>query len=163
MLESEQRNHKSNHSARILPVVPEEGLYASMLINASPEVVFTLCQEKMSLEKVLEDLPYKASRLVALNLKEASETDDGHYKLRFKNYEDSKLSGTLDLFIAASYNGRGTLLTAEASLDIWKSGSDSPSTLLNGFLKRLKSLLETGEIATTKGQPSGRDELKTLH
>lgn len=35
---------------------------------------------------------------------------------------------------------------------------ESPQILILTNLKRLKQLLETGEIATTKGQPSGREE-----
>lgn len=163
MLESEQRSQMSKNSAPMLPVAPDEGLYASMLINSSPEVVFTICQEKMTLEKVLENLPYKADQILDLSLTEANQTEEGQYKICFKNRAGKKLSGDLDLFIGEAYNGRGTLLTAEAGLDIWKSESDSPSTLLNAFLKRLKALVETGEIATTKGQPNGNEELKTLH
>lgn len=34
---------------------------------------------------------------------------------------------------------------------------EDPNTLVITNLKRLKGLLETGEIATTEGQPSGRD------
>lgn len=163
MLESEQRSQTSKHSSRILPVVPEEGLFASMLINVDPEVVFTICQEEMSLEKVLEGLPYKADQILDLRLAEANRNKDGQYEICLKNKPESKLSGELKLLIAEAYNGRGTLLTAEAGLDLWKPKSDSPSILLNAFLKRLKALIETGEIATTKGQPSGREELKTLH
>jgi uncharacterized membrane protein len=52
-----------------------------------------------------------------------------------------------------------------AELITMLSGED-PKTLVLTNLKRLKALLETGEIPTTKGQPSGREELKkpeTLH
>lgn len=147
----------------MIPVVPEEGLFASMMINAEPEAVFTICQEEMSLEKVLEGLPYKADQILELSLVDANRNEDGQFVIRFKNKAGSKLSGELKLFIGEAYNGRGTLLSAEAGLDLWSPKTDSPSTMMNGFLKRLKSLVETGEIATTKGQPSGREEIKTLH
>lgn len=163
MLQSESIQKENKSVSRFLPVAPEEGLFASMLINVDPEVVFTICQEKMSLEKVLEGLPYKADQILDLKLVSANRKDDGQFEICLKNRPDSKLSGDLTLYIAEAYNGRGTLLSAEAGLDLWAPKSDSPSTLLNAFLKRLKALVETGEIATTKGQPNGNEEIKTLH
>lgn len=162
MLQSESTRRENKSVSRMIPVVPEEGLFASMMINADPEVVFTICQEEMSLEKVLEGLPYKADQILELSLVEA-ERRDNQYVIRFKNKAGSKLEGELKLFIGEAYNGRGALLCAEAGLDLWTPKGDSPSTMMNAFLKRLKSLVETGEIATTKGQPSGREEKKTLH
>ena len=40
---------------------------------------------------------------------------------------------------------------------------ESPDMLICTNLKRLKALLETGEIPTTEGQPSGRDENHDNH
>jgi len=163
MLQSEISRRENKSISRMIPVVPEEGLFASMLINVDPEVVFTICQEEMSLEKVLEGLPYKADQVLDLRLVDANRNEDGQFVIRLKNKPESKLSGELTLFIGEAYNGRGTLLSAEAGLDLWKPKSDSPSTMLNAFLKRLKALVETGEIATIKGQPNGKNEIKTLH
>lgn len=163
MLQTENVQNQKKNTSRMIPVVPEEGLFSSMLINVSPEAVFTLCQDEKSLERVVQGLPLKAEKILKLELEDARQGDDGRYEVRFKNHRGSKLSGELRLFIGEAYNGRGTLLAAEAGLDLWSPHSDSPSTLMNAFLKRFKALIETGEIATIQGQPSGREELKTLH
>lgn len=77
-----------------------------------------------------------------------------------------KISGSV-WFIKAPAN-LGTILSVgidysiiggkAAELVAFFSGED-PDTLIATNLKRLKAYLETGEIATTEGQPSGREEI----
>ena len=64
--------------------------------------------------------------------------------------------------------GRGTVITLAMDYDIlggkaaeWIAffGGEHPDTLAEANLKRLKAYIETGEIATTEGQPSGREEI----
>lgn len=69
--------------------------------------------------------------------------------------------------MARALADEGTVIALEADYELpggklqeWLrmfSGND-PDTVMQVQLKRLKAFLETGEIPTTVGQPSGREE-----
>ena len=62
--------------------------------------------------------------------------------------------------MAMTYQVPGGKLTELAT----KMSGEDPDALAITNLKRLKAFLEVGEIATTEGQPSGREEIpETLH
>lgn len=74
-------------------------------------------------------------------------------------------SGTLTLEKAPAGLGTVVALTMDYSIPGGKLSEfallftgETPSLLIMNNLKRLKALLETGEIPTTEGQPSGREE-----
>ena len=77
-----------------------------------------------------------------------------------------KIKGSV-WFIEAPAN-LGTIVSLAMDYDIiggkaaeWVAfcGGEDPDTLAQTNLKRLKAYLETGEIPTTEGQPSGREEI----
>jgi len=74
-------------------------------------------------------------------------------------------SGTLTLADAPA--GRGTEVTVSVAYEahggkvgelLRRLKGEEPKQLVSRHLYRLRQLLEAGEIATTEGQPSGRDE-----
>ena len=78
-------------------------------------------------------------------------------------WDSSGIDGEVELREAPG--GLGTEVRVVASRDrqstlkeiigAWKS--DDPGESLNTQLREFKARLETGEVATTKGQPSGRE------
>lgn len=146
----------------------EHGYFNSVTIRLSPAEVFELCQDDGNVQKVLSDLPMDVENFLALDLISAENVGADQYKIIWENKSDTKIAGNLTFLLTEAPVDRGTILSAEADFRNFNFNDDSPSTLMNIFLKRFKALMETGEIATTKGQPSGREELnesrdQTLH
>ena len=144
----------------------ERGFYNSATIGKSPGEIFAFCQDEQNVEKILEDFPMKINNFLDLTLISAIKNGPNHYEIFWKNKPESKVKATLSFSLKKTSLSRGTLLTAEAIFENFHVKGEEPSNLMNIFLKRLKALLETGEIPTTKGQPSGREQLEhkpTLH
>lgn len=152
---------KSKAAGPLLEV--DHGYFHCQTIATSPEIVFEFCQDSDNVKKVLMDLPVDVENFLELNLVSALQTAANQYKIQWANDSQSKLAGSITFLIKKAPMDRGTYLSAEASFAKINFKNDSPSFLMNVFLKRFKQLLETGEIATVKGQPSGREELRTLH
>lgn len=77
----------------------------------------------------------------------------------------ARIDGEVELARASGKLGTVVSLTLEhtttgGKVAEWIAfiGGEDPETLARINLKRLKAYLETGEIPTTEGQPSGRDE-----
>lgn len=141
----------------------DHGYFHAQTIATSPEKVFEFCQDSDNVKKVLTDLPLDVDNFLDLNLVSAVQIEANQYKIQWSNKANSKLAGNVIFLIRKAPMERGTYLSAEASFAKINFRNDSPSFLMNVFLKRFKQLMETGEIATIKGQPSGREELRTLH
>lgn len=132
----------------------DHGYFASVSVTNQIEDVQKIFQDERNVEKVLTDLPEGITNF--LNLRVESANAD-----RIVLVNESKLAdGTLTFLLKEDGLHGGTIITAEALLQKIHFREEGPSTLMNIFLKRMKSLIETGEIPTTKGQPSGREELK---
>lgn len=141
----------------------DHGYFNSQMIALPPDKVFEFCQDSENVKKVLTDIPVDLDNFLDLQLVSATETETDQYKILWENKKQSKLTGKVSFLLKKAPLDRGTYLSAEATFANFSFKEEGPSSLMNVFLKRFKSLLETGEIATTKGQPSGREELKTLH
>lgn len=141
----------------------DHGYFHSATIATTPEKVFEFCQNSENVKNVLTDLPLDVDNFLNLNLISAVQTEANQYKIQWSNKSNSKLAGTVIFLIKKAPMDRGTYLSAEANFEKINFKNDSPSFLMNVFLKRFKALMETGEIPSTKGQPSGREELRTLH
>ncbi len=139
----------------------EHGYFASASVTKSAAEVVDFCREHAPLERVLADLPEGIQNFLDLNLINVEDMEGGASRLTWENSPKSKVKGTLTFLVKDSPLKGGSIITAEAQFDKIKFKDDGPSTLMNLFLKRMKALMETGVIATTKGQPSGREELKT--
>ncbi len=145
--------------SRQTPGVPqldrEHGYFASATVTNSLEDIVAFCKDQENVEKVLKDIPAKVENFLGLKLETDASEKDGH-RIIWKN--SGKNPGKLIFLLSPAMN-KGTVITAEAVFDKIHFREDGPSTLMNIFLKRMKQLMETGEIATTKGQPSGREEI----
>lgn len=136
-------------------VSPDHGYYAAVTVTTEPQEVQRICQDPSSVEKILTDLPMGVSKLFDFVLEDASQE-----RVVLRN---DRPSGTLTLNFEADPARGGTIISADARIKGIHWNEEGPSTLMNIFLKRLKCLVETGEIPTTKGQPSGREILRPNH
>ena len=159
----------TSESSRIHPLLEKEhGFYHSANLTLSVDEVYKACQDKSKFDRVLQDLPDNVENFLDLVLQKFEQIGNKQYKVVWENHESSKVSGTLTLLLTESIGRPGTWITAEANFSKFNFNSEGPSTVINIFLKRLKALIETGEIPSIKGQPSGREKIpkkenKTLH
>jgi hypothetical protein len=164
----EEQNLKENWTKEKVPFfVRRQGLFHSVTVTNSPEEVFKFCQDSSIIEQTLEHLPLNANNILDLSLVSANQTQGDHYIVKWQNRPEFKFKGTLTLELRKAPYNQGTVITSIAEIHQFKSTDEEPSDFILFFLRRLKCLIETGVIATTKGQPSGRDELdisdKQLH
>lgn len=139
----------------------EHGYYNSVSIALDPSEVFAFCQDISNVKKTLTDLPMNVENFLDLSLTSAEQIGEDQFKIVMQNNPNSNAAGDIVFLLTRAPAGRGTYLTAEAIFEKISWHDEGPSTLMRSFLKRLQMLVETGEIATTKGQPSGREELLT--
>lgn len=135
-----------------------EGLYHSSSINKSPAEVYALCQRESTLKKVLSDLPEEIKNFLNLEFVSAIQVGLDTYEVHWKNKKNVEPHGTLSFIISPAPAGRGTVLIANGIFGNFSMNDEEPSDLINVFLKRVKALCETGQIATITGQPNGKDE-----
>lgn len=90
--------------------------------------------------------------------------------LAWKSLPDSQVTTSGSVWFTPSPDGRGTVVTLSMDYEIMGGRlselatmlmGEDPDTLVQTNLRRMKAYLETGEIPTTEGQPSGREELKS--
>lgn len=135
-----------------------EGIYHSNSINKSPELIYPLLKDEAQLQKIFSDLPEDLKNFLDLEFVGSNSVGDGKYEVKWKNKGSAEIQGTLTLTIERGPVGKGSTIIANAIFGDYSMDSDGPSDLINVFLKRLKALSETGQLATIKGQPNGKDE-----
>lgn len=90
--------------------------------------------------------------------------------LAWRSLPDSQVTTSGSVWFTGSPDGRSTIVTLSMDYEIIGGRmselttllmGEDPDTLVQTNLRRLKALLETGEIPTTEGQPSGREELQS--
>lgn len=159
-------------SQRTVPRGPlldkDHGYFNSATVALPPLEIFHFCQNDQNIKQVLTNLPIDVENFLDLTLKSAEQVSTDEFQITWHNRPGSRFTGTLIFLLKKAPVNRGTIVTTEAQFSRINLKSEKPSTLINMFLKRMKSLIETGEIATTRGQPSGREEIsptenKTLH
>jgi hypothetical protein len=150
---------EAQNTSRMPILDKEHGFYNSTTINLTPQEVFSFWQDEENVEKVLMDLPKGIENFLDLSLISAENTDDDEFEIHWENKTEAKIQGTLSFILRKAPADRGTILSAVAIFDKFNWNDEGPSTLMNIFLRRMKALSETGVLATTKGQPSGREEL----
>lgn len=137
----------------------DHGYFTSATIALPTERVFAACQEQTVIQNVLTDLPEDVENFLDLSLESAERTGESEYRVAWQNASRAKFSGNLTFLLSEAPANRGTILSAEATFSDFDFTEEGPSTLMNLFVRRMKSFIECGEIATTKGQPSGREEI----
>jgi len=136
----------------------QRGFFSSTNSPLDPEQVYNFCQNKENVENVLQGLPLNLDNFLELVLDSSKQNENDQYEIRWINKPESKFEGSLTLHIISAPANRGSLVTAIADFEKVNFKTSKPSTLIEIFLRRMKALMETGEIATTKGQTSGRKE-----
>ncbi len=168
-LNTQPDNQQTTHRPKSLPL--EKGFFHSCTVRLDPSKVFSLCQDRKNLKKVLEVLPeFVAKRIELDEIKQ--DIDQTNMKITWSNTNQSSVQFSANLFLSEAPAGRGTYMAAEAFFEVPKSkilidilqvDDPEPSMLVGAFLRRLKALFETGEIATTKGQPNGNEEISSIN
>jgi uncharacterized membrane protein len=92
--------------------------------------------------------------------------------LAWRSLEGSPMAHSGFVHFRALSEGRGTMVSVKLDLDapegslaagVTKLFGEVPELMLGEDLRKFKQLMETGEIATTHGQPSGRRSLISRH
>lgn len=90
--------------------------------------------------------------------------------IAWRSLPDSQVTTSGSVWFTATPDGKGTVVTLSMDYEIMGGRmselatllmGEDPDTLVRTNLRRLKAYLETGEIPTVEGQPSGREELKS--
>lgn len=138
----------------------DEGLYNSITICKPLAETYEFCKNPSNLDKIFIDLPKGIENFFDLTLLGAEKTSPDQYQIKWQNKADNKVKGFLTIDLVSTASDRWTMMMASAMFSNYKSKKEESSDLMYVFLKRVKAMVETGEIASTKGQPSGREELK---
>ena len=149
--------------SRPLSTMPDftHGLYHSNTVNKSPAAVHEFAKDEANIRLILADFPKDFQNFLDLKFVDSKNSSEQLYTLSYANNEKAKIQGTLTLELEQGPAGRGTVVTAFAKFGSYSSKDEGPSDVINVFLKRFKALIETGVLATTKGQPNGEDEAST--
>ena len=135
-----------------------QGIYHSNTVNKDPLAVYEFAKVEANILQLFSDLPDGIENFFDLKLIDSSATSFTQYTVKYANNEKAKIKGELTLEMEPGPAGKGTVITAFAKFKNYSSKDEGPSDLVNVFLKRIKAMVETGVLATTKGQPSGEDE-----
>lgn len=167
MQENLSTESSQTETSRPKALEQEKGFFHSCTVRLDPSKVFSLCLDENNLDKVIQSLPEFVSKRIQID-QIAKDADEKNLKITWSNQKHSQIHFTANLFLSPAPADRGTYLAAEAFFEVPKSKiltdileveDPEPSMLVGVFLRRLKCLFETGEIATTQGQPNGSDEL----
>lgn len=161
-LENQYRGESFKAPPILIPDI-EVGHYHSANVLKSPLFVSEFLQNPENIKLALKNLPEELENYLNLELVKANATDADEYEITWENMEDNPISGAITFHCQRAPENRGTILLAQASFSNFSKSDDDPSELIRFFIKRLKALMETGVIATTEGQPSGREELRITH
>lgn len=157
----------------------KQGRHLGATVAVAPEAAFLFFRDFANLPLFMKDLksvevltPERSRWTVEVKGVEASweaEIIDERpgEMIAWQSVEGSKVEtrGAIWFTAAPEYLGTEIHLDLEYKVPggkltelITKMTGEDPRSLAFTNLRRLKCLLETGEIATTEGQPSGRDE-----
>jgi uncharacterized membrane protein len=150
----------------------------AMLINRPAEEIYRFWRDFKNLPRVMQHLESveiidnKRSRWIAKGPAgkriewEAETTEDQpNESIAWRSTEGATVENSGSVWFEPASGGRGTLVRVELNYrppagrlgaTIAKLFGEEPELQLDDDLRRLKQLLETGEIITTEGQPAGR-------
>lgn len=152
----------------------------SITINASPEKVFGFYRDFKNLPlfmKELQDIEVLSPQLSRWRVKLSSGpevkwdaeiiAEIPNQMISWRSVGESEVSQRGTIWFDRAPAGRGTIIHCAMDFSVpggmvtefvTKMMGEDPNTLVNANLKRLKAYVETGEIPTVEGQPSGREE-----
>jgi uncharacterized membrane protein len=152
----------------------------SFTINAPPDVLFAFWRRFSDFPRFMrhvesvEEIDNRrshwivrgpAGRMIEFDAEIVEEVPGERLHWRTIGEPDVRHGGQVEFYPATG--GRGTVATihlayeapaGEAAATLAKLFGEEPEIQVREDLRRFKRLIETGEIPTTEGQPSGRDE-----
>jgi len=157
---------------------PVETVTKSITINASPEVLYRFWRNLENFPRFmrhLEEVKATGERTSHWIAKAPGGTtvewdaeiveDEANSRLAWRTLPDTSVEHEGIVSFEPAPGGRGTIVRVEMSyvppagkigVVVAKMFGEEPSVQIDGDLRRMKQLIETGEIATTEGQPTGR-------
>jgi uncharacterized membrane protein len=160
-------------------------LRRSIIIRRSPEELYHFWRNFENLPRIMSHLeivrsrPDGKSHWVATGPAgsrvewEAEIVDDqpGHL-IAWQSLPDSQVENWGTVRFEPTFNSRETVVNVEISYNppagalgaaVAKLFGEAPEQQIKDDLRRFKQLIETGEVATTRGQPAGRSKSETKH
>ena len=156
-----QLDTRVDHRPLSLPKKEDDKCYHAITINRSPSEVYTFCENQNNFDAFIREMELGYNWNVRLVKDPANRTIAWH------STEHSEIKTLGQVWFSEAPRRLGTVATLVMDYSIPGGklnelvakfkGEDFDSMILTN-LKQIKCFLETGEIATTKGQTSGREE-----
>jgi uncharacterized membrane protein len=160
---------------------PAVEIVETISINASPEEIYSFWKNFENLPSFMKHLESvsvvdenishwvaKAPLGTSVEWDAQLIVEEPNRRLSWETLPDSEIQHEGLVSFEAGANGRGTMVRVEMSYEppaghlgaqLARVLGEEPRVQIREDLRRLKQLIETGEIATTLGQPSGRRSL----
>lgn len=160
---------------------PAVDIVESLSINASPEEIYSYWKNFENLPSFMRHLESvtvidentshwiaKAPLGTSVEWEARLVVDEPNRRLGWETSEDSSIQHEGLVSFEENANGRGTVVRVEMSYEppaghvgatLARLLGEEPRVQIHEDLRRLKQLIETGEVPTTLGQPSGRRSL----
>jgi uncharacterized membrane protein len=157
---------------------PIETVAKSITINSSPETLYRFWRNLENFPRFMRHLEEvtttgeRTSHWVArapagarVEWDAEIVEDEANARIAWRTLPDSSVEHEGVVSFEAAPGGRGTVVRVSMSyvppagklgVHVAKLFGEEPNLQIDGDLRRFKQLIETGEIATTEGQPSGR-------
>lgn len=170
----------STQLATVLKKQNEENIYRSITINRSPAEIYTFFHNFGNLPLFMKDLA--ALTVVSETIShwvvqlehgpkfewDAEITEEKYAEMiAWRTIGKTEIQQKGTIWFSKTAHDRGTIVRLHMlyTIPAGKLGKlatqlvgEDPDSIMQTNLSRLKAYLETGEVPTTKGQPSGRDE-----
>jgi uncharacterized membrane protein len=160
------------------PHEPIEAVTKSITINATPEVIYGFWRKLENFPRFMRHLEEvratsertshwiaKAPAGATVEWDAEIVEDEANSRIAWRTLPDSPVEHEGIVSFEPAPGGRGTIVRVEMSyvppagkvgVQIAKLFGEEPSVQIDSDLRRMKQLIETGEIATTDGQSTGR-------
>ena len=171
----------SNSSEYEVPVAREVHVEKSIIIGKSPEEIYTFWRQFENLPRFMNNLEsvnslgfnrwhWVAKGPVGKTVEWDAEiyNEKPNEMIAWRSLEGADVTNAGSVHFEPAAGGRGTKVKVvlnynvpggKVSALLAKLFGDEPGQMIEEDLRRLKQVLETGEVATVEGQPSGRDEV----
>jgi uncharacterized membrane protein len=173
--------YASRELARADMSSPDEIIQESLAINSTPQALYTFWRTVENLPRFMGHLESvtatgehtshwiaKAPAGMTVEWDAEIVRDDPDEGLSWQTVPGSEVTHEGTVRFEPSGSGRGTIVRVEmryrppagkVGVQVAKLFGEEPHLQIKDDLRRLKQLIETGELATTHGQPSGRRSL----
>jgi uncharacterized membrane protein len=171
---------KLDIQSSIARAAQEVPVTVTLAINSPPEKIYEFWRKLENLPRFMQNLESvretgdRTSHWIAkaggMRMQWQSEIvdDQPNQFISWRTREGSEVNHCGSVRFDAASGGRGTIVRVElyyglpggrVAQQAAKLFSAAPETVIKEDLRRLKQLIETGEVATTRGQPSGARSL----